>query len=116
MFMGMVLAVSFLAGAPFTGVPPIAQAPAAPVPLSGEFESPWMDPSVALVIDPYWMNTIDWEQLATDRRVAGIIHKAPLAVPRRSERRVDRITGFTGLRGLSWGSSECLRSNPRESC
>ena len=102
MFMGVVLAVSFLAGAPFTGVPPVAQAPAAPVPLSGEFQSPWMDPSAALVIDPYWMNSIDWEQLATDRRVAGVIHKATqgkvvdkLYAARRVEAR---------RRGYLWGS------------
>lgn len=108
MFIVVVLAISFLAGEPFTCVRPIAQAPVAEPapqpapPLSGEFESPWMDPSVALVIDPYWMNTIDWEQLATDRRVAGIIHKATQGTA------VDRLYSARRAearqRGYLWGS------------
>lgn len=37
---------------------------------------PWKDSSRALLIDLYHGNTVNWELLATDPRVAGMIHKA----------------------------------------
>jgi lysozyme len=43
---------------------------------AGEFQSPWNDPAKALVIDFYEENQIDWNLLAADARVAGIIHEA----------------------------------------
>ena len=36
---------------------------------------PWKDPNSAIVIDPYEESIIDWAALATDRRVAAIIHR-----------------------------------------
>lgn len=75
-----------------------------PVPGSwtSEFDSPWEDPARALVLDPYRMNAIDWEALAADRRVAGIIHKATQGM------RVDPSYGArkreARLRGYLWGS------------
>ena len=110
--LGVILAVSFLGFAPvdlevsYGGgsggqAGKDATAPA-PVPLPGEFDSPWTDSTSALVIDPYWMNSIDWDRMATDPRVAGVIHKATqgkvvdkLYAARRMEAR---------RRGYLWGS------------
>lgn len=41
-----------------------------------EFSAPWSDITKAIVIDPYEGNDINWDKLATDRRVVAIIHKA----------------------------------------
>jgi GH25 family lysozyme M1 (1,4-beta-N-acetylmuramidase) len=43
-----------------------------------EFQRPWDDPKVALVIDPYSGNSIDWKKLQTEPRVVAIIHKATI--------------------------------------
>jgi len=45
---------------------------------AAEFDAPWKDPTVALVLDPYFANSIDWDKLATERRVVAIIHKATI--------------------------------------
>ncbi|MGQ0445681.1 MAG: muramidase, partial [Beijerinckiaceae bacterium] len=41
-----------------------------------EFFAPWSDGAKAIVIDPFEQNDIDWDKLATDKRVVAIIHKA----------------------------------------
>lgn len=43
-----------------------------------EFNKPWSDPKIALVIDAYYKNSIDWEKLATEPRVVAIIHKSTI--------------------------------------
>ncbi|HEV8590271.1 MAG TPA: hypothetical protein VGQ72_15495, partial [Pyrinomonadaceae bacterium] len=45
---------------------------------SPEFNEPWKNPNVALAIDPFEGNAIDWEKLATDKRVVAIIHRATI--------------------------------------
>jgi hypothetical protein len=45
---------------------------------SPEFNEPWKNPRVALAIDPFEGNDIDWNRLATDRRVVAIIHRATI--------------------------------------
>lgn len=41
-----------------------------------DFSEPWKQPDRALVIDAYEYNSIDWEKLVLDRRIAGFINKA----------------------------------------
>jgi GH25 family lysozyme M1 (1,4-beta-N-acetylmuramidase) len=53
-------------------------APAAP---ASEFSEPWKKSDRALVIDAYEYNSIDWEKLATDKRIAGFISKASDGLP-----------------------------------
>jgi len=67
-----------------------------------EFRAPWEDGKSAIVIDPYAENTIDWDELETDQRVAAVIHKAtegfdtdPLYASRKQE---------ASKRGYLWGS------------
>jgi GH25 family lysozyme M1 (1,4-beta-N-acetylmuramidase) len=42
---------------------------------------PWKDPSTALVIDAYELNTIEWGKLVNNKRVAGFISKASDGLP-----------------------------------
>jgi lysozyme len=44
--------------------------------LQDEFKGPWKDPAKAIVLDPFRKNRLDFDVLETERRVAGIIHKA----------------------------------------
>lgn len=70
---------------------------------SAEFDAPWKDPTVALVIDPYYANAIDWDKLKTERRVVAIIHKATIGTtkldPGYSKRKEE-----ARKRGYLWGS------------
>src|SRR5258706_12588757 len=45
---------------------------------SPEFTEPWKHPNIALAIDPYERNDIDWEKLATDNRDVAIINRATI--------------------------------------
>jgi lysozyme len=69
---------------------------------SPEFSEPWKNPNIAIAIDPYEKNEIDWEKLATDPRVVAIIHRATIAD------RVDRLYEERKVeakrRGYKWGA------------
>ncbi|MCA0056165.1 glycosyl hydrolase 25 family protein [Mesorhizobium sp. B2-4-2] len=43
---------------------------------ASDFSEPWKSADRALVVDAYEYNSIDWAQLATDKRVVGFINKA----------------------------------------
>jgi GH25 family lysozyme M1 (1,4-beta-N-acetylmuramidase) len=68
---------------------------------ASEFNEPWKNPNIAIAIDPYERNNIDWEQLATDKRVVAIIHRATIgfrADTKYAERKVE-----AKKRGYKWG-------------
>ena len=69
---------------------------------SPEFSEPWKNPNIALAIDPYERNEIDWDKLATDPRVVAIIHRATIGD------RVDRLYEERKIeakkRGYKWGA------------
>jgi GH25 family lysozyme M1 (1,4-beta-N-acetylmuramidase) len=69
---------------------------------SPEFNEPWKNPNIALAIDPFEGNAIDWEQLATDKRVVAIIHRATIGD------RIDKKYAERKLeakkRGYKWGA------------
>lgn len=48
---------------------------------ASDFSQPWKDADRALVVDAYEYNSIDWAQLATDKRIAGFINKASDGMP-----------------------------------
>ncbi len=48
---------------------------------ASDFSEPWRDDDRALVIDAYEYNSIDWAQLATDKRIVGFINKASDGLP-----------------------------------
>jgi len=69
---------------------------------SSEFSEPWKNPDIALAIDPFEGNSIDWEQLATDKRVVAIIHRATIgfrADTKYAERKIE-----AKKRGYKWGA------------
>ncbi|HKP36910.1 MAG TPA: glycoside hydrolase family 25 protein [Pyrinomonadaceae bacterium] len=69
---------------------------------SSAFTEPWKNPNIALAIDPYEGNPIDWDQLATDKRVVAIIHRATIgdrADKKYAERKVE-----AKKRGYLWGA------------
>lgn len=68
----------------------------------GEYSQPWLDGTTALIIDPYAENKINWDELAKDKRVVAIIHRATHGMKVDSkylERRAE-----AKRRGYLWGS------------
>jgi GH25 family lysozyme M1 (1,4-beta-N-acetylmuramidase) len=70
---------------------------------AAEFDAPWKDQSVALVIDPYYANVIDWEKLKTETRVVAIIHKATIGLTKLDSGYFKRKEEAR-KRGYLWGS------------
>ncbi len=70
---------------------------------AAEFDTPWKDHSVALVIDPYYANAIDWEKLKTETRVVAIIHKATIGLTKLDPGYFKRKEEAR-KRGYLWGS------------
>ncbi len=69
---------------------------------SPEFTEPWEHPNIALAIDPYERNDIDWEKLATDNRVVAIIHRATIGD--RADRKYAERRDEAKQRGYKWGA------------
>lgn len=70
---------------------------------AAEFNAPWKDPAVALVIDPYYANSIDWDKLVTEPRVVAVIHKATIGTSKLDPGYVKRKEEAR-KRGYLWGS------------
>lgn len=47
-----------------------------PAAQASDFSEPWKNADRALVVDAYEYNSIDWAQIATDKRVVAFINKA----------------------------------------
>ena len=69
---------------------------------SVEFSEPWKNPTIALAIDPYEGNEIDWDQLAMDTRVVAIIHRATIG--NRADRKYAERRDEARKRGYKWGA------------
>ncbi len=70
---------------------------------AADFSSPWKDPQTALVIDPYYANAINWDKLATETRVAAIIHKSTIGASKLDPSYFKRKEEAR-KRGYLWGS------------
>jgi lysozyme len=70
---------------------------------TAEFQRPWEDPKIALVIDPYHANPIDWDKLQTEPRVVAIIHKATIGASKLDPAYLKRKEEAR-KRGYLWGS------------
>lgn len=82
---------------------PLSSACPATLTTASELNAPWMDQSTALVIDPFYANNIDWDQLATERRVVAIIHKATVGTNELDSAYAERKKEAL-KRGYLWGS------------
>jgi lysozyme len=71
-------------------------------PQSPEFNEPWKNPKVALAIDPFEKNEIDWDLLATDTRVVAIIHRATIGD--RADLKYSERRDQAKKRGYKWGA------------
>src|SRR5258705_7523382 len=69
---------------------------------SVEFNEPWKNPQIALAIDPYEGNEIDWQKLGTDARVVAIIHRATTGD--RADRKYAERRDEAKKRGYKWGA------------
>src|SRR5438876_11393586 len=69
---------------------------------SPEFSEPWKNPTLAIAIDPFEKNEIDWDQLATDPRVVAIIHRATIGD--RADRKYAERRDEAKKRGYKWGA------------
>lgn len=69
---------------------------------SDEFSQPWLDTSMAIVIDSYGLNPINFQKLLTDRRVVGIIHKASQGF--KTDDKLNERKKMTKQNGLLWGT------------
>jgi GH25 family lysozyme M1 (1,4-beta-N-acetylmuramidase) len=69
---------------------------------SPEFSEPWKNPNMAIAIDPYERNEIDWDLLATDTRVVAIIHRATIGD--RADRKYAERRDEAKRRGYKWGA------------
>jgi GH25 family lysozyme M1 (1,4-beta-N-acetylmuramidase) len=69
---------------------------------ASEFSRPWLDPDVALVLDPFKGNSIDWDKLASEQRVVGVIHRATFGMGTDSKYAVRRSEAKA--RGYKWGA------------
>ena len=88
----VIRAILFLASLGLSSV--VAQSP--------EFNEPWKNSKVALAIDPFEGNDIDWDKLATDKRVVAIIHRATIGDridKKYAERKIEAKN-----RGYKWGA------------
>lgn len=75
---------------------------------SSEFNQPWRNPDIAIIIDPFEGNEIDWEKLGTDKRVVAIIHRATIGdrVDKKyAERKIE-----AKQRGYQWGAYHYARA------
>lgn len=77
---------------------------------SSEFKTPWKDSNTTFVLDPFGPNKLDFDELATEKRVTAIIHKASdcvargkTCVQRTDNKYIDR-RDEARRRGYLWGS------------
>jgi lysozyme len=67
-----------------------------------EFTEPWKNPKIALAIDPFEGNDINWDELATDTRVVAIIHRATIGD--RVDKKYEERKIEAKKRGYKWGA------------
>jgi len=67
-----------------------------------EFSEPWKNPKIAIAIDPFEGNDINWNELATDPRVVAIIHRATIGD--RRDRKYAERRDEAKKRGYKWGA------------
>lgn len=80
---------------------------------AGEFNRPWKDPTPALVLDAYGPNKLDLAQIATDPRIAGILHKATQGLTKTDSKYLARRDNAKSA-GFLWGSYHLLTTQDIE--
>ncbi len=76
--------------------------------IKNEFNEPWKNQEVAIVIDAYHGNSINWHELKKDKRVVGILHKATEGITF-VDSKYDKRKLIAKEKGYKWGSYHLLR-------
>lgn len=69
---------------------------------SKSLNAPWKDSSTTIVIDAYYLNSIDWDAMARDKRVAAVIHKSSEGL--RTDSKYSERRQIALNRGYLWGA------------
>ena len=72
------------------------------------FNSPWTKPEAPIIIDAFYNNSIDWDEMKKDKRVIGILHKATEGVDFADEKYKLRRK-VAKQKDYKWGSYHLLR-------
>jgi len=67
-----------------------------------KYNRPWQNPQTVIVIDAYQGNPINWDLMATDKRVVGVIHRATIG--RRVDTQYLARRAIAKSRGYLWGA------------
>lgn len=67
-----------------------------------KFDSPWKNPDTSIVIDAYQNNAIDWDRMATDSRMAAVIHRSSIGLATDTQYTARRK--IAKARGYLWGA------------
>lgn len=71
-------------------------------PRGNPFNSPWKREDTSIVIDAYELNPINWNQMATDPKMVGVIHRSSIGM--RVDRRYNERKRIAKERGYLWGA------------
>ena len=74
----------------------------APSPEASSLSYPWKKADTTIVIDAYEGNTIDWNKMATDRKVAGVIHRSSSGT--KADTQYNARKKIAKERGYLWGA------------
>lgn len=85
--------------------PPVVTPPVVKPPTNGDaasLVSPWNKSNTSIVIDAYEGNSIDWNKMATDKKVVGVIHRSSIGTKVDSQYVARKKTALE--RGYLWGA------------
>lgn len=66
------------------------------------FDRPWNNQATQIIIDAYEKNTIDWDKMAIDKRVVGVIHRSAIGLTK--DARYEERKKIALDRGYLWGA------------
>ncbi|MDD4975419.1 MAG: glycoside hydrolase family 25 protein [Bacteriovorax sp.] len=77
-----------------------------PAPITGgtqsNFSSPWNKSGTSIVIDAFEGNSIDWDKMATDKKVVGVIHRSSIGLRVDTQYKARKKIALG--RGYLWGA------------
>lgn len=79
--------------------PPTTPTPTTP---TSAFNSPWNQSGTSIIIDAYEGNSIDWNKMATDSKVAAVIHRSSIGL--RVDTQYIARKKIAQERGYLWGA------------
>lgn len=70
--------------------------------IKASFNQPWKNADTSIVIDAYEGNSIDWNKMATDTKVVGVIHRS--SIGSRTDAQYKARKKIAKERGYLWGA------------